>query len=579
MEKNTKININDLFEREIDIFNTSYESLNERKKILGKYSSYFQKYLDIINTYYMGLTELKTSFSESFFSKNEYEISNPINKISNLFLSFIDNHLSNMLQFLANTQSIIFSLNQTINNTKDILSKTEEKNKEIFDNIKIMNDKYYNDYCLMINSFENLEKKIINKYIKNKFTHDKGNNLEIAGNDNENEVKKCVSISKKLENSFCSFKKDEIKKYIYEYNDNMELVMKNNKLYIKAIQNSIINVMNSFNQYFYNSFNFINNELREHKGELSNINHNEDELDYKINEKETNTIIFNIFNSKKYNIKLLNDDAIINDEIDKNDEKAHSRKKGKIYLSEEDKYNIINEIYDYNFKCISKEEFNLDIEKEKLKVNELSKKLLSYDKVRDIKESISDEEVKTLYNLLKIKKSDENIIYFIKHLYQFRSEGKLEMPERVFNIINNILENCLKEIFDEKNKYIKLISSIAMISCTFYIIKNREKYYFKENLKGNEIFTSMEFWNNYTIMLIEEDFKKSENDSKNNYEEIYKKKINAILMAKILPVAVTMKKFGIDSDTIYKNFDVLIDKYQMDEKSKQLLLSLINQQE
>ena len=153
------------------------------------------------------------------------------------------------------------------------------------------------------------------------------------------------------------------------------------------------------------------------------------------------------------------------------------------------------------------------------------------------------------------------------------------MPERVFNIINNILENCLKEIFDEKNKYIKLISSIAMISCTFYIIKNREKYYFKENLKGNEIFTSMEFWNNYTIMLIEEDFKKSENDSKNNYEEIYKKKINDILMAKILPVAVTMKKFGIDNDIIYKNFCVLIDKYQMDEKSKQLLLSLINQQE
>ena len=153
------------------------------------------------------------------------------------------------------------------------------------------------------------------------------------------------------------------------------------------------------------------------------------------------------------------------------------------------------------------------------------------------------------------------------------------MPERVFYIINNILENCLKQIFDEKNKYIKLISSIAMISCTFYIIKNREKYYFKENLKGNEIFRSMEFWNNYTIMQIEEDFKKSENDSNSKYEEIYKKKINDILMAKILPVAVTMKKFGIDNDTIYKNFGVLMDKYQMDEKSKQLLLSLINQKE
>ena len=153
------------------------------------------------------------------------------------------------------------------------------------------------------------------------------------------------------------------------------------------------------------------------------------------------------------------------------------------------------------------------------------------------------------------------------------------MPLRVFNIINNILENCLNEIFDERNKYVKLISSITMISSTFYIIKNKEKYYLKENLKKNKIFKYMDFWNNLTVMQIEEDFKNNAIDynSNNNYEKISKKKIIDIIMAKILPAAEIMKKFEIDKDTIFKTFDELMDNYQMDEKFKETLLSFINQ--
>ena len=207
MEKNSKIDINELFEREINIFNTSYNSLNESKKILEQYSPYIQKFLDIINTYYMSLTEFKASFPKSLISQNEYEFDSVINKISNLFLSFIENQLNNLLLFLSNTQSVLFSLNQTISNSQDILKNAEEKNIYIFDNIKKMNDKYHNEYIVMINSFENLENKIIKKYIKDKYTQNKENDFEIVGDDDENAVKNCVSISKKLEDSFYNFKK------------------------------------------------------------------------------------------------------------------------------------------------------------------------------------------------------------------------------------------------------------------------------------------------------------------------------------------------------------------------------------
>ena len=80
-------------------------------------------------------------------------------------------------------------------------------------------------------------------------------------------------------------------------------------------------------------------------------------------------------------------------------------------------------------------------------------------------------------------------------------------------------------------------------------------------------------------MQIEEDLKKTQNERDINGEKINNKKINDILLSKILPSAVTMTKFEIDKDNIFKAIDILMNKYEMDEKSKKLLLKIINQQE
>ena len=455
MEQNSNIDINEIFEREINTFTLSWNSLNDSKNILEEYSSFLQKYLDIINTYYMSLTELKTSFPKSCISQSDLEVDDIMKKISQFFISFIENQLNNLLLFLSNTQTILFSLNQLISNLKIILEKTKEKNKIIFENIKILNDKYYNEYSLMINSFENLENKIVKNYIANKYNQIRENDCDTEVN--ENSVKNCVSISKNLEKSFLNFKIDEIILYISDYNNNMDEIINNKILYNKEFNNCIMNIINCFNEYFTNSISNIHNELFE-KEDFLNIDLNENDLNYKINEKEINSIIYNIFNSKKYNIKILKDNLIlINEEKDKtitNNKNKNKKKQQKIFLSEEDKYNIIKEIYNYDFKSISKEEYNLDKEQEKLKIYELAKKLLSYDKKKDIKESINEDEIKALYNILKINNNnDDNISYFLLQLYQFRADGKLEMPQRVFDIINNIIENCLNEIFIDKSRH------------------------------------------------------------------------------------------------------------------------------
>ena len=68
----------------------------------------------------------------------------------------------------------------------------------------------------------------------------------------------------------------------------------------------------------------------------------------------------------------------------------------KLLLSEEDIFNIIKEIYNYDFISINKSEYDLEIEKEKLKILDLTKKLLSYDFKLEKIEIITNDEIKIL---------------------------------------------------------------------------------------------------------------------------------------------------------------------------------------
>ena len=138
--------INKIFENEINTFTLSWNSLNDSKNILEEYSSFLQKYLDIINTYYMSLTELKASLPKSYISQNDLGVDDTINNISHFFISFIESQLNNLLLFLSNTQTILFSLNQLISNSKIILEKTKERNK-INKRVKI-----YDIYIKIINN-------------------------------------------------------------------------------------------------------------------------------------------------------------------------------------------------------------------------------------------------------------------------------------------------------------------------------------------------------------------------------------------------------------------------------------------
>ena len=572
MELNKINEINKLFEKQTNCFDTSWNSLNNDKQLLEQFSPYIQKFLDIINTYYMSLTELKSSFLESFSPSDRSNVDISMKKIINLLLVFLENILNNNLMLLSNTQSIIFTLNQCISNSNDVLKETQEKNKNIFSSFEIINEQFNLEYLVMMNSFINLENKVVQRYIKNTYHKNFGED------DDDNTVQNCLSITKKLENTFLNFKRDGMKKKLYEYNKNLEKIEKNRILFYKEFKNCIMNIINNFKSCYTKEINYIQNDIDKINNDIEydhNINttHN-----YIFNEKEINNTIYNIFKSKNYSINIIKKNEMVFDDItDFQNEKYIENKELKKFLSEEDIYNIIKEIYSYDLRLINKKDYDLEIEKEKLKVINLSQKLLSYDIKKGIVESITKDETKELCDL--IKNNEDYFKHFILILNEF-SQSKLEMPIKVFEVINNIIRNYLDEISNKniiKNN-IKTILSIVMISFIFFINKNNQKYYLKEELKNNKVFKSIDFWKSCTISEIDEDLKKIKGKKKDGEKEELKriKKINDIFLSKMLSSVDFMLKYEIDKDNIIKAIEPLMDKYKMDEKSKEFLSSYIN---
>ena len=127
---------------------------------------------------------------------------------------------------------------------------------------------------IMINSFDNLEDKIVKRYVKNKCNISE----EEGYRDEDNIIKNFVAISKKLENSVLNFKKEEIMQYIYEYHNNFEEIINNKLFYNKNFQGCIMNIINCFKEYFNNSINSIHEELSEFESDYSTIEINENNI-------------------------------------------------------------------------------------------------------------------------------------------------------------------------------------------------------------------------------------------------------------------------------------------------------------
>ena len=183
----------------------------------------------------------------------------------------------------------------------------------------------------------------------------------------------------------------------------------------------------------------------------------------------------------------------------------------------------------------------------------------------DKKDSMTIEEKKEELSKL-IDKSDESCQVYIETLIKtlsfIRSKGKFEINEITFDYLINIFKIILEQ--NPKNDYI--LKNILILAQTFYKIKNYEKIYLQEGIKGNEVLNCTETWHrciNYTLNLANTD--KDLTISLRKEDLINKIEKEAFMT--IISYLCDLKQFT-DNEKVYqdvKNFYVSV--YKLDENT------------
>ena len=358
------------------------------------------------------------------------------------------------------------------------------------------------------------------------------------------------------------------------------------KYQIKIINNPIIHVSENLNKNEINKNKIENIDAKEKNDNNININNNiveektENENKNKIEigkkEEEMEEKEKQIKDKKKEENNIEESKIIEKENLDSQEEGVNNDKNNEIELTlnDEDLYNIISILYSYDFKMLDNSKYNLEKEKIKVEVFILSQKLLTFDAENNIEEIITDNEVNSLYELMNDR---ENIFKFFVMLNNYRATGRYEATERAFNIIINIFIKTENILLCKRD--LKLEGLLIILSQTFYKVNNGEKIYLQKAIKDHAIFKKDSFWDNYLNDSIEIEVNKMKEDEQSITakltEEQKKKKISDIILSLTLPISTYMKEFEIKDEIILNITNKIFDKYEVDNETRTMILSLL----
>ena len=324
----------------------------------------------------------------------------------------------------------------------------------------------------------------------------------------------------------------------------------------------------------------------------------------KINLKETYSS--NIYEEKKeeelnkyflipstYNLKCLDiylDDKKKNKK--RNSEKIENNILCPMSLDEEKKFNKkVNELKGDHLlnivDLLTKNKFILSNRDEKIKKNEISKKIIKemiQYILKDIDKYEEDKKNK-LYNLFEDDK--ENILIFLKILNDNRSKESNITNKESFNTLGEAFEFITKIVLSEKDIDIEIVKLIFILSTTyFYDDKDNEKnkvYLFTFVEKFDE-FKKKEFWERYfydslnlevdNLLIVgkknktDEEIKKEKND-----------KIKTSLFSNLLMIVQNMMDFHLDKNFINEFVSKIKNKNHLQEEELLQIQIYLNEDE
>ena len=552
----------------------SLEIFNFIKNISALFIDYLKQYHFISVEYHQKLLLVNTTFKNKISSifdkikKKNIDISK-VFEFVNSIPKIIDSRLESLLFFNGelNEKIRVFednSIDQVISTCEAQFNKLKNNltNKDNYiNNIKnnflsemkkteLITYKYY---FLNKKFNSNIPEKYKNEHIKEETM----NNIIKETKEIENNYKKQIEEGKNMENIF----KENLKFY-------SENIKKCSNDLIERIKNLVLNFVMALK----NNFKLPENEINIFLPKLIKLNET-----LNLDETFKNHFIFynkgiSLFNPEKYEMLIF--------------QKTKKKKENKEIIDEienkileledgfETTYLILDPISFLTiekmkiFELININNLNLEIEREKLKINELIDKLLSNIK-KDPKEveqtqlNISQDELNLIEILLN---QHHNIIIFIQKLNKFRVSGKFYISKEIFSILEKYFIQILNVIKDEEDMF--TAKNIMILSQTYFKKDGEKKIYLQETVQKHEIFKQKKFWENlFTFFMNKEIQKLRKSIDLNDIIEQGKNNYNKLAFGQILSICNNMIEFGLDKNEIYEILEPKIKYYDLDENS------------
>jgi len=545
----------------ISNFYLLFTNMKESNRLLKTYKKFIDEYSQTINGYYKQLTELHCHFLIEDKFKSSV-INTPIFQLGKAIKKAVGSQINRLFSIITDSK-IFDAFNNSLSNLENILQESSIKfDKKFFgENIRPIASS-------LMETYAEIESKVVDNYISKKYNK----HLMITNNE---PLQTNIEQAKYLEKTFFDFEEGSKIKF---FND------------LKEMENKAIKVFNEMKSTVGYIIITLKNTGTEYLDLLQKEIDSIWKIDLKINQKNDNKSdtkeeinLKNNYdlNNFKYKIKII-ENPNVRVEEEENDIGIRKRTEeilfedNEITLKDEDIYDIVYTLYNYDFKLLNKTDYNLDIEKEKIKVIKLTEKLLSFDTSNNIDENITDEEINMLYELLN---NIDNLEKFYVILNNHRATGRYSMTERAFNIIKNIFYKALDYL--SKNNQKKIEELTIILSQTFYMIKDKKKIYLQEGIKDHDLFKNKEFWEHHLNEIINDELKKMEKDEKDGNIILSKQcknnKIKEIIVTKLVPFSNYMSDFGVPKEMILSIINPIMDKYNLDENSRILSLTILNQ--
>ena len=594
-----------LFKTKQRDFNNVLSYFNKIKEITENYNFYIKEYKKYTNEYHLNLKKLYTEYSpklkggHNYFEEEDTEIItnktnlddninnirsqsesvidhsstpsknfdlSPIFKFTNKIFQIFDNQLQNLDLFINKINFSIDVLEKDLNETNNEIEKIRSKYLDCKQNYVQLYSDFEKKNKIILENFSTIEKKLIKYYIQ-KYNENIWASIENNDNDNdnENEVNLTILNEKKNENDFLKDidkNKNSNIKFKNESNECIKLIEEKTLFLMNEFKSNVANFISELNTI---NFKGIENQLNKITKISNEINYNNLVKLMKISTDEDDKDLEDYVPSK-YNINILSD---------KNFNNINGNTNKNLEITEEEKYKVVKKMY--NFILVNQNDYNLKNEGDKIRVTKLVNKLIIYTNKNSRKyqnhSEITEAELKELIDLL----NDKNCrLKFLLKINYLRTNGIFEIPPLVFFGLSKIFNALSEKILI--NEDIDNMKLMVILSQTFYNLENNKKIYLINKIKDNKLFQSTKIWNkllekeiNLAIETAEKNDKKIGIYNKENAE-----KKGDLVFTQLIPWIAAMTDYGLSLNLLQNIVLPFIERYNVEENKKNIILNLIN---